>query len=353
VSSDERPGEIAEAAEEILTAEELAKPRSNIRRNLAILLVAVIVLDVLALLFVPPFPKGGTPGENCAYPICFINGTLEFPPPHPVIDLDPNSELGTGQLVVGFDPTISNTIITMWIVAAIVLVVMIGATRGMRDVPGRLQNLVEFAYESLQNFATSVGGPEAKRFVPFYAAFFLLILFSNWSGLVPPVGRIEELRAPTSDVNITIGLALVSFAYFEYQGFRANGVLGYLGKFFPLGEFRNGIGAGIIGLFVGLIELMLEFVKPITLSMRLFGNIYGGEVALGVMTALTLALIPVALFALELMLNFVQALIFSVLTLMFTLAAVESHADDHERGETNEPISTPVEDPGLRPSPAH
>src|SRR4029434_5570330 len=125
-------------------------------------------------------------------------------------------------------------------------------------------------------------------------------------GLIPPVGRVEELRAPTSDVNITIGLALVSFIYFEFQGFKRLGVGGYLGKFFPLYEFRNGIGAGIIALFVGLVELMLEFVKPITLSFRLFGNIYGGEVALGVITSLTIVFIPVALLALELMLNAIQ-----------------------------------------------
>jgi F-type H+-transporting ATPase subunit a len=90
---------------------------------------------------------------------------------------------------------------------------------------------------------------------------------------------------------------------------------------------------------------MLEFVKPLTLSMRLFGNIYGGEVALGVMTSLTLAaLVPVALLGLEFMLNFIQALIFSVLTLMFILAAIEGHAGEHEAaghapaGARHEPV---------------
>jgi F-type H+-transporting ATPase subunit a len=89
---------------------------------------------------------------------------------------------------------------------------------------------------------------------------------------------------------------------------------------------------------------MLEFVKPVTLSMRLFGNIYGGEVALGVMTALTVAVIPMALIALELMLNLVQALIFSTLTLMFTLAAIEQHGGDehHEAAHHPEPGTAPV-----------
>ena len=79
---------------------------------------------------------------------------------------------------------------------------------------------------------------------------------------------------------------------------------------------------------------MLEFVKPVTLSMRLFGNIYGGEVALGVITALTIAFIPVGLLGLEVMLNAIQALIFSILTLMFIVLAIESH--EHEEGQVAE-----------------
>ena len=83
-------------------------------------------------------------------------------------------------------------------------------------------------------------------------------------------------------------------------------------------------------MFVGIIEFMLEFVRPLTLSMRLFGNIYGGEVALGVITALTVVILPVLLLGLEFMLNLIQALIFSILTLMFIVLAIESHHE--ERG---------------------
>jgi F-type H+-transporting ATPase subunit a len=308
-------------------------PRRRRVHPLVWLVLAVIVLDVVALLFVPPFPKDGQPGDECAYPVCFINGTLEFVPPHVVWQIQ-EPPLPSGQLVIGFNVSITNTILTMWLVMAVVLTLAILATRRMRDVPHGLQNLVEWSYETLHNFGMGLGGPGAARHIPIYAAFFMLILFCNWSGLIPPVGRIHELRAPTSDVNITIGLALVAFAYFELQGFRANGVGGYLGKFFPFYEFKHGLGAGLIALFVGLVELMLEFVKPVTLAMRLFGNIYGGEVALAVLIALTLGVIPIAMYGLELLLTTVQALIFSVLTLMFTLAAVESHHD--EEGELGE-----------------
>jgi len=308
-------------------------------RTIGLVVAAVVLFDILALVAVPPFPKGGTAGDPCAFPVCFIEGTLEFPPPHVVWDLDPANPLPSVSretpLVIGFHPSITNSLLTMWIVMAVVLLVAFVAARRLRAVPGGLQNLVEWGYEGLQNWALSNGGRAAVSHIPIFAAFFLLILFGNWSGLVPPIGRTELLRAPTSDLNVTIGLALVAFTYFEYQGFRANGLGGYLGKFFPLGEFRKGVGAGAVALFVGLIELMLEFVKPVTLSLRLFGNIYGGEVALGVITALTLAILPIAVIGLEVLLNFVQALIFSTLTLMFTLVAVQSHhEEDHPRPAT-------------------
>ena len=192
-----------------------------------------------------------------------------------------------------------------------------------------MQNAVEFAIEGLTNFAMGIGGPGAKRFITFFLACFLFISVSNWSGLIPGVGRVHEFRAPTSDVNVTVGLALVAFGYFHYQGFRALGIGGYLGKFFTL-------KGGPVGLFVGVLEFFLELVKPVTLAMRLFGNIYGGELALTVMTTITLAFIPLALYGLELFVGLMQGIIFSVLVLVFTMLAMEGH---HEEGhdEHHEP----------------
>ena len=311
-----------------------------------LLIGLVIIGNIAAFILVPPFPREGAPGEACAFPVCFIDGTLEFPAPHTVIGPE-----APGDQLIAFTPSISSTILTMWIVMAVVLIVVIVMTRRRDLLPGRAQNAFEYLYEFMGDFGMSIAGAAAKPYVPLFIAFFILILFSNWSGLIPPVGRIEQLRAPTSDVNVTIGLALVSFLYFEYQGFRRLGVRGYLGKFFPVYEFRNGIAAGVIALFVGLVELMLEFVKPVTLSMRLFGNIYGGEVALGVITALTIAFVPVALLGLEVMLNAIQALIFSVLTLIFITLAIESH---HEaEGHIAEEALGTAEGEGQQLQPAH
>jgi F-type H+-transporting ATPase subunit a len=228
--------------------------------------------------------------------------------------------------------TISSSLFTSWIVMAVIVVLALLLSLRIKAVPDRRQNVLEYVYEGLANFATSLGGPAARRYLAVFAGLFLFILLSNWSGLLPGVGRVPQLRAPTSDVNVTIGLALVSFTMFHVEGVRALGARGYLGKFFSLRAFKDGVAAGVIGLFVGVIEFMLEFVKPVTLAMRLFGNIYGGEIALGVITGLTIAVIPVAMVGLEFLLNFMQALIFAVLTLMFTLAAVEGHHEEEHAG---------------------
>ena len=315
-------------------------------RTLAIVIGLLLIIDVLAIVFVPPIDTAD-PGGECAYPVCFIEGTLHFPRPHEVWVAgggEPSTDILTFQV------SLTDSLVTMIGLTILVLVLAIVASRGRAPIPGRLQNFVEWAYESLSNFGRSMGGARAARYVPLFAAFFVLILVFNWSGLVPPVGLVEGLRAPTSDLNVTIGLAMVAFFTFHIEGFRRLGGRGYLEKFFPFYEFRNGIGAGLIALFVGIVELFLEFIKPVTLSMRLFGNIFGGEVALGVVTGLFVALIPVALYGLEIMLTFVQALIFSTLTLMFILAAIESH--HHDEGHEGEEATDALEDAAHRHAPA-
>jgi F-type H+-transporting ATPase subunit a len=301
--------------------------RSSSRGRWLLLIVAVVLLDIAAFVVTPPFPKGGQPGQACDFPVCFITSSLEFPAPATVVDFNPATAPAATDLVT-FHPSISSTLLTQWIVIVLGVIALGVIARGAKEIPGRAQNAFEFVYEFMSDFGLGLSGPAGKPYIPIFIGAFLLVLFDNWIGLIPPVGKIDQLRAPSSDVNITIGMALVSFVIFEVEGFRKLGIGGYLGKFFPIYEFKNGIGAGIIAMFVGLIELMLEFVKPVTLSFRLFGNIYGGEVALGVITSLTIAIVPIAIIALELMLNAIQALIFSVLTLMFIVLAIESHHEE-------------------------
>jgi F-type H+-transporting ATPase subunit a len=291
-----------------------------------VLIVGAIVLDVLAYFLVPPYPKG-EPGAPVAGIGDLISANLELPAPHIAFDFDP-AHAADPAAIVAFHPSISSSILTTWIVMAVVLILAFLATRGMKLIPRGAQNAVEAIYEQLEDFAVSLGGAPARAHVPLFAAFFVFILFSNWSGLIPLFGKIEDLRAPTSDVNVTIGLAIVAFFYFQGQGIRRLGLRTYLGKFFVFTGFKKGVITGIIDLYVGIIEFFLEFVKPVTLAMRLWGNIFGGELAIGVITALTIAIVPIAMYSLEILLNFVQALIISVLVLMYTVIAIESHSEE-------------------------
>ncbi len=314
-------------------------------------IVAIVALQLAALFIVPPYAcepgvvpcePAQDPNAQFAFPADAILANFELPAPHVVFDLMPATDPENPRVpptdILTFDPTIPASIFTGWIVMLVVIALALLLARRIEAIPGRRQNVLEYVYEGLANLATSLGGPNARRYVPVFLAFFIFIVMSNWSGLLPFVGRTYELRAPTSDVNVTVGLALVAFAMFHIEGVRRLGFRGYFGKFFNLSGFRQGIGAGIIGLFVGLLEFLLEFVKPVTLSMRLFGNIYAGEIALGVISALTIFIIPVAMFGLEVLLNFMQALIFSALALMFTLAAVEAHHDDEHHEEQHPPL---------------
>ncbi len=302
-------------------------------RVLGLLIGLLLIVDVLAFIIVPPLDPRSPAGEACAgyNPVCFVEGTLHLPRPHEVW-VAGGQEAATG--LVTFQVSLTDSLVTMMGITLLVMVLSWLGSRRHATVPGFFQNFVEWAYESLTTFGRGMGGTRSLPYIPLFASFFVLILAFNWSGLVPPIGLLKGLRAPTSDLNVTIGLGVLAFLIFEIEGFRVLGGRGYLSKFLPFYEFKKGVGAGLIALFVGLMELFLEFIKPVTLSMRLFGNIFGGEVALGVVTGLFVALIPVALYSLEIMLTFVQALIFSTLTLMFILAAIESH--HHEEGEMGE-----------------
>ena len=294
-----------------------AKKRST-KRTLLLAALGVILLDAFAI-----FMFGGVGLNN--FPGDVIKRSLEPIVPHVVFDLggDPTHAAS----LFDFYPSITGSIIMSWVVMAVVIIPLTIVARRLKETPSGVQNFLEFAIESLSSFAMGIGGPGAKRVITFFLACFLFIVVSNWSGLIPGVGRVHEFRAPTSDVNVTVGLALVAFAYFHYQGVRALGFGGYLGKFFAT-KGANPIEKAI-NHFVGALEFLLEIVKPVTLAMRLFGNIYGGELALTVMTTITLAFIPLALYGLELFVGLMQGIIFSVLVLVFTMLAMEGH---HEEG---------------------
>ncbi len=295
-------------------------PTASRRRWLLLAIVAVLVLDAVAIVLVAP---AGFPGPKES-----ILGNLELIPPTVVWDLAPRASEPTGALVVDFHPSITSSIAVSWVVMIAMIVVFVGGARNLQRLPGRVQNLVEWCYELLEDFAMALGGEAARPYVGIFATLFVFILLANWTDLLIFGDKVNLLRTPTSDINITVGLALFSFVLFHVEGVRRLGLGRYLGKFFNFRGFRRGPVEGLIDLFVGLTEFLLEFFKPVTLAFRLFGNLYGGGVMLGVFTALLLGVLPLPFVALEGFIGFVQALIFSVLTLMFTLLAIESHDEE-------------------------
>jgi F-type H+-transporting ATPase subunit a len=233
----------------------------------------------------------------------------------------------------------------------------------MQLIPRGFQNIVEFMVEGFYNFAQSVDRKNVAKFFPLCASIFFFVLYSNYFALVPGVGsigvcRVEQaaegaaehiapsatfanfpgycadgkvvpyLRAPSSDLNVTLAWALAAVFMIELFGFQALG-LSYLTKFF---NFRE----GAIGFIVGILELVSELVRIIAFSFRLFGNIFAGEVVLGVMAYLFAYLLPLPFYGLELFVAFMQAFIFSVLTLVFMSLATISHGghDEHGHPET-------------------
>jgi F-type H+-transporting ATPase subunit a len=213
------------------------------------------------------------------------------------------------------------------IAALALLLFALTATRNMQRRPGRLQNLAEIIYEFFDNLAVSIVGEHGRKYVPLAGTVFLFILFCNLMGLIPPG------IAPTASLNTTIALALIVIIYVQYEGIRARGVGGYLKHFARWGEVPIPLSP-----LMFVIEIVSELAKPVSLSIRLYANMFGKEqVTMALITALAVPIFK-AIYAplplqfpvmmLGLLVAFVQAFVFSILTLIYLSLATEHH-DEH------------------------
>lgn len=244
--------------------------------------------------------------------------------------------------------TVTNSMLVTWIVAAAIILFAQLATRNIEQVPRGLQNFWEWLVESLYNFLESVIGPElVKKTFWFFATIFIFILFLNWFGLVPGVGTIgwghydpvtnafhvdrALLRGANADLNLTFAMSSIFFLCWIVWAFQANGVGGvFLHIFGPKGATTGILKVMMIIIFfiVGLLEIVSILFRPISLSFRLYGNVYAGETMLEAMSNLVPALawlIPVPFYFMELLVGLVQALVFMLLTAVFTLL-IAQHA---------------------------
>lgn len=214
-------------------------------------------------------------------------------------------------------------LLTSWVVIGILLIASFAATRNIQRVPQGIQNVMEFALDFIRGIARDqLGEKEYRPWVPFIGTLFLFIFVSNWSGALLPWRLIElpagELAAPTSDINTTVSLALLtSLAYF-YAGFSHRG----------LGYFRKYIEPTPILLPIAILE---DFTKPLSLSFRLFGNILADELVVAVLVLLVPLFVPVPVMLLGLFTSAIQALVFATLAGAYVHEALEGHGgEEHE-----------------------
>lgn len=215
-------------------------------------------------------------------------------------------------------------------------------TRTDSLVPGRMQSLLELPVEWLSGIVAA-SSSRWRSYVSLIMALFLTILVVNWVGLLPGVGTvgvihhddeghtalIPLIRPASADLNFTLGLAIIAFVMFVYWGIRANGGIGYLKEL--IGQPRY------MAPLMLPINLISELSRLISLSMRLFGNVFAGEVLLATMLALAPIVVPAVFLGLEALFGLVQAMVFALLTMTYiTLAIAEHHAAAHDGGEHEE-----------------
>ncbi|MDQ5927943.1 MAG: F-type H+-transporting ATPase subunit a, partial [Patescibacteria group bacterium] len=217
--------------------------------------------------------------------------------------------------------------------ATIIMVLFVALATWLRGrfklVPSMIQNVFEMFIEALLDLMDSVLGERrlSEKYMPIVATIFLFVLFSNWFGLLPGVGSfiIGEhatplLRAPSADLNFTLALAIISVISANLFGIGALGILKHASKFI---SFKNPIA-----FFIGIIELVSEVAKMISFSFRLFGNVFAGEVLLAIIAFLAPYVLPIPFLGLEVFVGVIQALIFSMLTIVFIAISIADH-DDH------------------------
>lgn len=249
---------------------------------------------------------------------------------------------------------ITNTVTHTLLVDSILIGTSLYVSKTTKFIPHFFQNIVEAVIESLYNLTSSIAQKASEYIFPFVMSFFLFILIANLTSLLPGFGSIgffhstyeikteyhatqtpkteekKELiplfRGATSDINVTLALALISVVATHILSIKVTGIKDYLTRYFSLNP---------INLFVGILELTAEITKVISLSFRLFGNIYAGEVALSTVSKLFAFIFPLPFLFLENIVGVVQALVFSILTLVFmAIMTTPHHGQSHAKNET-------------------
>lgn len=239
---------------------------------------------------------------------------------------------------------ITNSLLMTWLTMIILIIAGFFGGRQLLAVPGKIQNFFEAIFDLFLDLVDSIMQNRALtlKVFPLSCTLFLLIVLSNWLGLLPGVGTIGYhvvhggeteflplLRATNADFNSTLSWALISIVTIQFFGVFSLGFFSYFNKFINLKSLRQGNFEGGINFSVGILEIFSEISKVISFSFRLFGNVFAGEVLLTVMASLLPYIAPLPFYMLELFVGLIQGIVFVTLTLVFIKIATISH-DNHD-----------------------
>jgi F-type H+-transporting ATPase subunit a len=257
----------------------------------------------------------------------------------------PQSAVELGRV---FGLPITNSMVVTWIVAAALIVFARAATRNMEQVPGGAQNLFEWLVQSLYALLESIIGSHlVQKTFWFFGTIFIFILAANWIGLIPGVGTIgwghqtahgfvidrPLLRGANADLNLTLAMALVFFGCWIVWAYQEVGVRGAVKELFGAKGETTGFMKPLLGaVFVaaGLLEIVSILFRPVSLSFRLYGNVFAGENMLEAMARIVPRLgwlLPIPFYFMELLVGLVQAMVFMLLTAVFTLLICQHHEE--------------------------
>lgn len=301
----------------------------------------------------------GSPDPTSEGEVSRIAATEKPEAPGPAEASTSHEEHGLPQSAVSLERflriPVTNSMVVTWIAALGLIVFARIATRRMKEVPGGAQNFWEWLVESLYGFLEGIIGAHlVRRTFWFFASIFIFILFVNWAGLIPGVGTIgwghqtehgfrishPVFRGGNADLNLTLAMALVFFVCWIVWALRETGPVGFAKELFaPKGESQGFLKVLLIVVFfaAGCLEVISILFRPVSLSFRLYGNVFAGENMLETMSTLIPGfgwLLPIPFYFLELLVGLVQALVFMLLTAVFTLLICQHEEHEPAAGHT-------------------
>ena len=210
---------------------------------------------------------------------------------------------------------VTSTVVSMWAIILVLALLSFLATRRLKDVPGPLQNLAEMAVEKLQSFfADSLGQKHMRKYFPIFATFFIFIVVSNYSGLLPGVGHVKGMALPTASLSVTAGLGIIAFFTTHVIGVREKGLGHYLATFAkPL----------ILVILMLPLNILEQFIRPMSLALRLYGNMYGEEMVTEQLYEFFPIGVPLIMNVLSLLFCLLQAVVFTMLLSIYVSEATE------------------------------